>query len=102
MFVTVIEKLLPLTKHRISKIDDPVVLKGLIHLTSIGWGYRNVAKNRLEQLGSSLALSNEDSNHPFIKTLDKIHSFDRYVDLHEYNLMWRPSTHTVVITDPIA
>jgi len=107
-FITIIERLNPLTKSAITKIADPGVLLGLKHFADLDWVTMETIKKNYNSYVRASSQSRKDfssqyANHPFVRALRQINNFQGkcYQDLHMGNLMQR-SDGTVIITDPIA
>ena len=111
-FITIIERLLPITSDNITSIKDPAILLGLFHYGDFAPFMRNRILDALHVIGyakdewldgDEKIVAAKFGDHPFIQALEMINSTKGrcWTDLHEENLMVR-SDGTIVITDPIA
>ena len=122
-FISIVERLNPAADDHglhygvIDNINDPVPLAAIA-------GYSpHLDPSEEEQLGERLAelgairehtsgirrasqrYVQKNKNHPFVKAMNKIKSMtgsDCWNDLHSGNFMYRPSTNSLVLTDPLA
>ncbi len=115
-FVTVIEKLKPLDGGALEKIDDPVVLATIAVRTTAGSSYWHTILSRLRELGVTLSDTGSyreqlekylesHTNHKFYRTVSKIENLTLsgcHKDMHSENIMYRVSTNSLVITDPLS
>lgn len=119
-FVTSMEKLVPIKSNHIDLINDSVVAQLLYSRTDLYRKYRNLyplmrklingpdeeeSSNRRELISEEVMAI--EYNHPLVKLFEFLDGLQRdnaksSLDLHEYNIMWRPSTNTPVITDPLS
>lgn len=107
-FITIIERLNPLTNKAISQITDPGVLFGLMHYANLDYDTEEsieqaMSKQPNPKIFQSNRLAAKLRNHPFIRAIEQVNSLsgDCWSDLHSGNLMVR-NDGTVIITDPIA
>jgi len=107
-FITIIERLKPLTKTAIARINDPGVLLGLMHYANLDYNTEQsiekaMSKQPNPQQFSDRKVLTKYKNHPFIKAIQQISNIsgDCWSDLHSGNLMVR-NDGTIIITDPIA
>ena len=113
-FITIIERLTPLTDQAISRITDPGVLLGLIHYADLDSSTEESIDAAISKVGNSYNAGGtrefyrpdaliKYKNHPFIKAIIAINNLPGgcVKDLHSGNLMVRKDG-TVVIIDPLA
>ena len=99
-FITIIERLQPLTDEAISRISDPGVLYGILEYTDI---YVDEELYDVDAFSSSIGEQRvKYKNHLFVKTLRQMENLGSncVTDLHDENLMVR-GDGTIVITDPL-
>ena len=109
-FITIIERLAPLTDIAISKITDPGVLYGLLFYTDLGSDTRTAIEGAVHRHPNM----DPDSfvkydavmkyrKHPFVNAIIEINRLSTRCmkDLHSSNLMVRKDG-TIVIIDPLA
>jgi len=108
-FVTIVERLKPFDIYRnADKINDPVVIAGLIMYADLSIGEEdslNWALFNKYRIRSAKRLVKKNKSHKFIWTLNRINKLkggEYYYDLHSDNFMVRPSTGDIVITDPLS
>ena len=114
-FITIIERLTPLSDQAISRITDPGVLLGLMHYADLDSSTEESVDAALSKVGNSMndndrirafyrhSALEKYKNHPFIKAIIAINNLPGGCsnDLHSGNLMVRKDG-TVVIIDPLA
>ena len=111
-FVTIIEKLESYSTANIKKIDDPVVVSALFVNGEFKKPEHAVLSNLLmkkfdiKDLRAARKVVKQNASHKFVKTLNRISTMVSVGqcdhDLHSGNLMYRPSTNSIVIIDPLA
>jgi hypothetical protein len=106
-FVTIIERLQPLTNQALAQITDPAVLLGLYNYADLNSeSYQTIENTASKSPGMKdlIHIDVEDyANHPFIKILHAVEKIGKKcrTDLHAGNFMVR-ADGTIVVTDPIA
>jgi len=118
LFVSGIEKLVPINTKIIKTVPDIVPLAWLfMDDTGTLGAFEREEYAIYDRLNKSFNFDaehdnydaaqnflNQNKNHPFLKAVSEIKKLNRNCrsDLHLNNIMYRPSTNNLVITDPLA
>jgi len=111
-FITIIERLKPLTNQAILRITDPGVLLGLMYYADLDSNTEDSIDAAMSKISGrnvkvpdlySPRIPAKYKTHPFIKAITQINKLGGgcFSDLHSGNLMVR-NDGTIIITDPIA
>ena len=116
LIILPVEKLRHLTRADFNNIEDPAICIGLLRYGNLYDADNDKLRKKLKDQGYlkgtlnfeiSKELVKKFASHQFIQTIATIHKkFTKggkcSLDLHAGNFMIRPSTNTIVITDPLS